>query len=75
MSTPKETNSVHTDSLYTHNNYIKEQEEDYILSLIEEYESFVKDVEVSGLPMWVICYYDGMPETYTKHTGDESQRH
>jgi hypothetical protein len=67
MNTPKKIKSDHTDSN-------KDDNEGYVLSLIEEYESFLRDVKVSGRPLWVICYYDGMVGTYTKNTGDNRQK-
>ena len=67
MNALKKIMSDHTDSN-------KLDEEGYVLSLIEQYESFIKEVEGSGRPMWLLCYYDGKAGSHTKNTGDDSQR-
>lgn len=66
MSTPKDTHSEHTED----NNYVN-KEEGCIVSLINRYDDFMKEALVSGVPLWLLSYHDGMPETYTNDIDDD----
>lgn len=50
-----------------HNDDTSKQDDDTssYIPIIKEYEDFIGEAIVSGVPMWVLRYYDGMPETYT----------
>jgi hypothetical protein len=65
MHTPKDIHSEHTEN----NNYV--DKDSLIISTINRYEEFIKEALVSGVPLWLLSYHDGMPETYTKDTDDD----
>ena len=66
MNTPEETNSEHTES-----NKDVHEEAKSIVSLIKRYEDFMGQAIVSAVPLWVLRYYDGMPETYIDNIDDD----
>lgn len=68
MNSPKDNGSEDTED---NNNLHKEER--YIVSIIKRYEEFKRQASVSGVPMWVLRYYDGMPESYMDNTGDDKK--
>lgn len=61
MYTSKQDNSEHTE----YNNYV--------VPLIEGYEQYKDQIDISGVPMWVLCYYDGMPESYINDINEDKK--
>ena len=64
----KDDDSLHNDSSSS------DKEHKRTLSIIKRYEEFKKHISVSGVPVWVLRYYDGMPESYLDNTGDDKQK-
>lgn len=56
---------------HTYVSHSIKDDDDYILSIIHIYEDFKESVEVSGVPVWVLCYYEGLSDIYTNNTDDD----
>ena len=69
MNLPEDNNSEHTE-------YNKDvhKEAEAIVSLIKRYEDFMGQAIVSAVPLWVLGYYDGMPETYAYDNSDDDTK-
>lgn len=57
-----------------HDDHSSDKEDKHTLSIIKDYEHFIGEALVSGVPMWVLRYYDGMPESYLDDTSDDKQK-
>jgi hypothetical protein len=45
-----------------------------LYTYIENYEKMVSEALVSNVPLWVMRYYEGIPEIYLKDTGSDDHK-
>ena len=48
--------------------------DDSLYTYIENYEKMVSEALVSGVPLWVMRYYEGIPEIYLKDIGSDDRK-